>query len=246
MKRFVLMLMITAVVLPLALASATPALRIAGAQLDAHHRNAAMRATSTDPTGIAAYTAAVQPAYAELTECACCCETLDLPSHRCAACETAAATIERIVARIYRVRARLSRIEVPASLDTIHSELVSAVSTMHVSGEYMVATVLTTPEKLVVAERVTLGAPSGRPVVWRPSPRIVADARIEALARARPDGLSRSRFLHERCAPFAEERPSWPQGSPGEQAAAYLALWHDDITARAEKAGVKLTAALSG
>jgi hypothetical protein len=246
MKRFVLMLMITAVFLPLTLATATPAVRIAGAQLDAHHRNAAMRATSADSTGIAAYAAAVQPAYAELTECACCCAALDLPSHRCAACRTAAATIERIVARIHRVQARLHRVDVPASLVIVHGELVSAVSTMHVSGEYMVATVLTTPEKLVVAERVTLGAPSGRPVVWRPSPRIVEDARVEALARSRPDGLSRSRFLHERYAPFAEERPSWPQGSPGEQAAAYLALWHDDLAAQARDAGLSLPTALAG
>jgi len=246
MKRFILMLVITAVVLPLALASVTPALRVAGAQLDAHHRNAAMRATSTDLSGIAAYAAAVQPAYAELTECACCCAALDLPSHRCAACRTAATTIERIVARIHRVQALLNRVDVPASLVIVHGELISAVSTMHASGEYMAATVLKTPEKLVVAERVMLGAPSGRPIVWRPSSRIVTDARIEALARARPDGLSRGRFLHERYAPFAEEQASWPQGSPGEQAAAYLALWRDGVTARAEKAGVKLPVALSG
>ena len=242
MKWLVLIAILTAVALALALASPAPAMRLSGPAPNVGDAGPTAKAA----TGIAAYIAAVQPAYTELTECACCCETLDLPSHRCAACETAAATIERIVARIHRVQARLHRVDVPASLVIGHGELVSAVSTMHVSGEYMVATVLTTPEKLVVGERVMMGARLGPPIAWRPSPDIVEDARVEALARSRPDGLSRSRFLHERYAPFADERLSRPQGAPGEQAMAYLSMWRDDLAAQARDAGLSLPAALAG
>lgn len=242
MKRFVLMFMMAAVVLLLALAPVAPAMRASGSTPNVGYA----APTAMETAEIAAYVEAVRPAYAELTECACCCATLDLPSHRCAACRTTAANIERIVARIRRVQAELSRLDVPASLVTAHGELVSAATTICVSGEYMAATVLTAPRKLVVGERVLMGAPSGRPVAWRPAARIVADAHIEALAQARPEGLSRSRFLQERCSPFTDEWQATPQGSPGEQAAAYLALWRDEIAVQAQLAGVSLPIAPAG
>ena len=241
MKRLIIVTACLALTLPLGLTLAAPAMRLSGPAPNVGDAGPTAKAA----TEIAAYIAAVQPAYTELTECACCCETLDLPSHRCAACETAAATIERIVARIHRVQASLHRVDVPASLVIVHGELVSALSTMHVSGEYMAITVRRTPEKLVLGERVMMGAGLGPPIAWRPSPDIVEDARVEALARSRPDGLSRSRFLHERYAPFADERPSRPQGAPGEQAMAYLSMWRDDVAAQAHEAGLSLPAALA-
>ena len=241
MKRLIIVSVLLVLTLPLALALAAPAMRVSGRSPNVGDADPPAKAT----TELAAYIAAVQPAYAELTDCACCCETLDLPSHRCAACKTAAARIKGIVARVHRVQAQLSRIDVPASLDTIHSELVSAVSTMHVSGEYMAITVRKTPEKLVLGERVMAGARPGPPVAWRPSPEIVEDARVEALAQARPDSIGRGRFLHQRCAPFAGEQRSGPRGTPGEQAMAYLSMWRDDIAAQAHEAGLSLPAALA-
>jgi len=241
MKRLIIVSTLLALTLPLAMALAAPAMRVSGPAPNAGDTGPAAKAA----TELAAYIAAVQPAYTELTECACCCETLDLPLRRCAACKTAAARITGIVARIHRVQARMTRLQVPAALITIHSELVSAVSTMHVSGEYMAITVGKSPEKLVLGERVMAGARPGPPIAWRPSPDIVEDARIEALARARPDSLSRGRFLHERYAPFADDRPSRPQGSPGEQAMAYLSTWRDDLAAQAQKAGLSLPVALT-
>lgn len=242
MKRSFLMSMMTAVVLLLALAPAAPAMRASGSTPNVGYADPA----AAEMAEIAAYVEAVRPAYAELTECACCCATLDLPSHRCAACRTAAADIERIVARIQRVQTELSRLDVPASLVTAHGELVSAASTMCISGEYMAAAVLKAPRTLVVGERVLMGAPSGQPIVWRPAERIVTDAHIEALAQARPAGLSRSRFLQERCSPFTEEWQATPTGSPGEQAAAYLAHWRDEVAAQARLAGVGLPSAPTG
>jgi hypothetical protein len=203
----------------------------------------------TEPEGLAAtelaaYIAAVQPAYKELTDCACCCETLDLPHHRCPACETAAARIKGIVARIHRVQAKMTRLEVPVSLILTHGHLVAAVSTMHVSGEYMATTVRTAPGTLVVARRVP--STFGRsPVVWEPSPSIVNEARLAGLADARPSGVARLPFLHHRYSQTASA-VLHPEGSPGDQALAYLGMWRDDLAAQARDAGLSLPAALAG
>ena len=240
MKWLVLIAILTVVTLPLALASPAPAMRVSGSTLNVGYTDS----EAVVAAELAAYIAAVRPAYTELTECACCCETLDLPHHRCAACKTAAASIKGIVARIHRVRAKLARLEVPLPLILTHGHLVAAVSTMHVSGEYMATTVRTAPGTLVVARRVP--SISGRgPVVWEPSPSIVSQARLAALAGAKPAGLARGPFLHHRYAQTASA-VLHPEGAPGEQALAYLGMWRDDLAAQARGAGLSLPAALAG
>ncbi len=241
MKWLVLIAILTAVALPLALAAPAPAMRVSGSTLNVGYTDSEAAAAAE----LAAYIAAVRPAYTELTECACCCETLDLPHHRCAACRAAAASIKGIVARIHRVQAKMTRLEVPVSLILTHGHLVAAVSTMHVSGEYMATTVLKTPEKLVLGERVTVGARPGSPVVWRPSPSIVSDARLAAFAHPRPSGVARADFLHHRYAQ-TESATVRPEGAPGEQAMAYLGMWRDDLAAQARDAGLSLPTALAG
>jgi hypothetical protein len=196
---------------------------------------------SSDPnveTGLTAYVAAVQPAYAELVDCACCCDRLDLPSHRCAACRSAAASMRQVVARTSRIQRKLGRLDVPASLVPAHSRLIAALSTMRISGEYMAEKVLTAPETLVAVVRT--GVPSGHgPFIRRPAPTIVRDARIAALASAAPAGVDLRLFLRQRYArsPVATV-DSW--GTPGEQASALLDQWRDDIVALAKEAGVSV------
>jgi hypothetical protein len=240
MKWLVLMVVLTAVALPLALASPAPAMRVSGS---------ALSVGATDPeakaaTELAAYIAAVQPVYTELTDCACCCETLDLPPRRCAACTTVAAKIKGIVARIHRVQAKMTRLEVPLSLIPTHGRLVTAISTMHVSGQYMATTVRTAPGALVIARRVRSTSARG-PVVWEPSPGIVSAARLAALADARPPGIARGPFLKHRYSETVSATVR-PEGAPGEQAMAYLGMWRDDLAAQAKDAGLSLPTALAG
>lgn len=234
MKTFGLVILL--VIISLGSAAPAVAMRAAGPS-----PNTGSSGPAGADAGLATYVAAVQPAYAELVGCACCCDTLDLPSHWCAACRTAAARIRQVVARISRVQRSLDRLDVPASLVPAHSKLIAAVSTMRVSGKYMAAKVLTAPQTLVTVTRT--GLTGLGPYVRRPASTIVQDARLAELASAAPATVDRLQFLRQRSA-RSRDTLVGREGTPGEQAAALLAQWRDDIAARAREAGVSLPATL--
>jgi hypothetical protein len=238
MKRLVLMVVAVAILLPLTFATGAQAMRVAGPALSAGSSDA-----TAASIGLSNYLMAAGRAYTELTDCACCCGTLNLPTHRCAACRTTAAGMRQIVARVHRVQAALARLDVPASLAPVHGELVAAVTTLHVSGEYMAATVQTAPGKLVAVARNMPGASRGPRMRWLPSPDIVRDARIAAFDRTRPTHVYRTQYLH--ALDVAMNPLPGVRGAPGEQALAHLAVWRDAIAAQATAAGVSLPAALT-
>lgn len=241
MKRMILMLIVLVSVVALTLATAAQARRVDGSTLGMSTAGAA-NAAAVSRAQLMSYVAQVQPAYAELTGCACCCNKVDLPAHRCAACDAAAARMTKIVARLHKVQTELSTMTVPPDLVSVHSEMVTAASLLHNSSEYMADVVRTAPERLLVT---TLAAPpagrGGAVLVMRPSPLIVRDAEFASLMKAGPRSLG---ARHARSA-SAEWMLTSASGAPGDQALAHLARWRDAIVAQARAAGVNLTHAIA-
>jgi hypothetical protein len=232
-------LVIALVVISLSSAAPAVAMRTSGPSPNTSSSNPDTAAAAE----LAAYVAAVQPAYEELAGCACTCNTLDLPSHRCGACRTVAADLKQVVARISRIQGELVRLEVPASLVPAHSKLIAALATMRVSSKYMAVKVLTAPQALVVVTHT--GHPSGfGPFVGRPAPTIVRDALIAEVVSTVPAGVDRRQFLRQRYG-RANCTAIDSLGTPGEQATALLAQWRDDVAVRAQVAGVSLPTSLA-
>jgi hypothetical protein len=238
MHRLFPLTLIVVIVLSLGFVAEASAMRVPGP---------ASSQASDGPTAagirLGDYLTAVGPVYAELTDCACCCGTLALPSHRCADCATAATKLRQIVARIHRTQSRLARLTVPASLSPVHARLVAALDVMHVGGEYMAVKVRTAPQSLVVSIRALPGAHARPPLVWRVSPDVARDARLAAFLHTRPSHIYRTQYL--RALDAAVNADPGITGSPAEQALAHLALWRDEVTALAQRAGLSLPAQLA-
>ncbi len=231
MKRLVLIIVICALAAPLVLATSAQA------------RLWDPGAPSVDQTARAqlmAYVAQVAPVYAELDACACCCDTIDLPSHRCAACAAAAARLEKVAAKARHTQARLATAVPPDELTVAHAQLVGALSAIRYSAEYMASTVRTAPQELLTAAFVA--PPRGRggvAVVMRPSPRIVAAAEFAAL----PAPI-RSIAWHHHLSRETDQTPS-VVGTPGEHALAHLEAWRTAVLAQARALDVNLTHTLA-
>jgi hypothetical protein len=249
MKRLALLLAAGLLLLPLALAGPAGAYKISGTRFTIGNPDYGAASTAVDRAEIAAYIAAARPLYAQLAACSSSCDRLDFPPHRCPACASATAGLTRIARQAAVVQAKLARLDVPAELVPAHSGLITAASTVRVSATYMADTVSTTPRKLLVA---TCASPTrgrgGVTIVWRASPTIVRDAtsaaRLAQLDRMGSASAQRAAFVRGRWAAIAVMQRSTPQGTPGQQAMAYLVLWRDGVRAQAQVAGVRLPAAL--
>jgi hypothetical protein len=247
MQRFLLPLLVVALVVPLFLAAGAQA-RISqdGRKFASppHGRGGVIIVTpavAVERAELTAYLADVAPVYAQLYECSCCCDKLDLPSHRCAACSSAAAKINQVVARVERAQRQLAGVNVPASLETAQGEIVLAADTMHVSGHYMARTVSTTPAKLVTATFVS--PPRGRGgviIVMRPSLSIVTAARSAALFGSTPKSVTQVSNLQQRRENLA--RMTAYSGTTGQTAQQYLTIWRTLVENQAEAAGMTLPA----
>jgi hypothetical protein len=216
----------------LVLAGGAQAMRVNGSTLDP---DPAQAAQSNALVEFGNYVVAAGAASAELNDCACCCGRLDLPTHRCAECRTAAAGMRQIVARIHRVQARLARLDVPPSAAGAHGDLVAAAEVLSVSGEYMARTVMTDPQSLVVSTRATQMPGRTRPA-WRTSPQVVRSARLAAYLQAHPGPLGRGERL--RALAIAWGPDPGVSGPPGDQALAYLDSWRTGVQDAAQQVGV--------
>jgi hypothetical protein len=230
MKRLILIIVICALAAPLVLAT--------NAQARRWDPPGPPSANEIARAEFLQYVAQVAPIYAELRDCACCCDRLDLPTHRCAACAAAAARISKVVARAHRVQRRLGGISPPDRLLVAHAELVSALSALHLSAEYMAGKVRTAPQDLLAAAYVPIPRQSGRTaIVLRPSPQLVAAAEYAALSW---QGRRALRYHPMRT---LDQTPT-VSGTPGEHALAHLALWRAAVAAQASALYVDLPQAL--
>jgi hypothetical protein len=230
--RILLTVVLVVLVLSLALAGGAQAMRVNGSTLDP---DPAQAAQSTALVEFGNYVVAAGAACAELNDCACCCDRLDLPTHRCAACRTTAANMRQIVARIHRVQIRLARLDVPPSAAGAHADLVAAAEVLAVSGEYMARTVMTDPRSLVFSTRTALAPSRARPA-WRTSPQVVRNARLAACLQAHEGPLYRGARL--RAMSIAAGPDPGISGPPGEQALAYLDRWRTGVEDAAREVGV--------
>lgn len=232
MRRIFVPALAATLLLLLALAPTSLAMRIDGSTLDP---TPAQAAEATAVVDLGNYVVAASAACRELDGCSCCCATLDLPNHRCAACATTAASIRQVVARVRNVQARLARLDVPEQAVTAHDELVAAADLMHVSGDYMAAQVLTDPQRLAVAVTRVNGRKGPRDA-WRPSPTVVSDARLAAFLGAHHGPMYRAQRL--RALAIARTPGPGVSGSPGEQAQVHLDAWRTDIQRLARQLGI--------
>jgi hypothetical protein len=230
---------VAAVLLSLVLAGGAPAMRTSGSTV-APDRAQVARSTAVVEFGN--YVVAAGAAYAELSDCACCCSTLDLPTHRCAACRTTATDMMRIVARIRQAQARLARLDVPEPAAGAHADLIAAVQVLGVSGRYMARTVMTDPRSLVDSARTASARHGWRPV-WRTSPQVVGNARLAAYLQTHRGPLRRGERL--RAMEIAAGPDPGITGPPGEQALAYLDRWRAGVEEAARQLGVTLPVAMS-
>lgn len=235
MRRFFLPALAATMLLSFALVPAAQAIRVDGSRLEPTPAQARTVAELAD------YFVAAGAACRELEACACCCATLDLPSHRCAACTTTSAAIRQVVARVRHVQARLARLDVPGRAGEVHGELVAAAGIMHVSGDYMAAQVLKDPQRLVVASARGNGLKGPR-ATWRPSPGIVRDARLAALLGTRHGPTFRAQRL--RASEIAGTPGPGYSGGPGEQAQSHLDAWRAGAQRLARHVGLVLPPAV--
>jgi len=184
--------------------------------------------------------------YAELRDCAACCERIDLPAHRCAACARTATCIRQVVARVRHVQAQLARIDVPSQALSADGRLVEAAATMKASGQYMAAMVQSAPQKLMISAFAT--APAGRGgvrVVHRLSPDVVADARLAAMRATVPPAVSPAVYVHARYNGVVEAPRYSATGTPGQQTESYLDDWRDGVQKQAAAVDLDLPVALT-
>jgi hypothetical protein len=238
MLRFLLPALAATLLLSLAQAPASPGMRVDGSTLEP---TPAQAPEATAVVELGDYVVAASAAYKELDACTCCCATFDLPGHRCAACATTSAAIRQVVARVRSVQARLARLDVPEQVGALNRELVAAATVMHVSGDYMAEQVLTDPQRLVVAAASANGLKGPR-AAWRPSPRIVSDARLAAFLDAHHGPLFRTQRL--RAAEVATTPEPGVSGGPGEQAQTHLTAWREGVQRVARDQGIALPDAI--
>jgi hypothetical protein len=230
MKRIVISIAVAALTLPMLLAGPAAAIRDTGSGAEW---------TAADRAELAAYVATAQPLYAELLDCAACCDRLDIPSHRCAACDRTAACIDRVVARLQRVQAELASLDVPSTTVATDVQLTEAVTTMITSGEYMAAEVRTSPQDLLTAIWTPPPAErGGRRVVNVLSPDIVAQARAAALRAMGPGAMARTVWLRGRPLQSTESQQFVAGATPSEQARTNLALWREGIQTQVAAIGI--------
>jgi hypothetical protein len=237
MNRNVLIIVLAVLLLPLVLASGAPAMRVTSSTLEP---DPSQVARSTALVEFGNYVVAAGAACTELSDCACRCGRLNLPTHRCAECQTAATCIRRIVARIRQTQARLGRLDVPGPAAGAHRDLVAAAEVLADSGEYMARAVMTDPRSLVVNTRASRGARGWRPA-WRPSRQIVPNARLAAYLQTHQGPVYRAERL--RAAAIAAGPDPGISGTPGEQALAYLDDWRASVQQTAQRLGVTFSEA---
>ena len=233
------MLLSATLLLSLAFVVDASAMRVAGAMLGSTPEQAVHVG---EAVSLGNYIVAAGAAYAQLSDCACCCGTLDLPTHRCPACRTTAAVMRQLVARTRHVQAELARLDVPASATRAHGELVEAAAVLHLCSDYMTDKVSRDPLSLLVSTRTMEGTRRVSPPAWLTSPHVVRDARMAACTRSHPAPMYRTE--HMRAIEIATGPDPAISGAPGEQAQAYLAKWHDEIQRLVRRAGLGFAAAI--
>jgi hypothetical protein len=235
MRRFFLPTIAATMLLSLTLIADASAMRVTGSTLD---RPAQVRET----VSLGNYIAAAGAAYARLSDCACSCGTFDVPTHRCAACRTTAASMRQMVARIRRVQAELARLDVPPAATQVQGELVEAAAVLQSSGNYMVSRISRDPRSLLVSTRSMEGTRKVSPPAWLTSPHVVRDARLAEYMRLHPAPTNRTERM--RVTEIATGPDPAIQGAPGEQAQAYLAKWRDGVERLVRQEGLSFAATI--
>jgi hypothetical protein len=235
MNRLLLPMITGMLLASLLLAVDAPAMRVPGPAVPP---DPVQTGRSVANTQLGGYIVAASAAYEQLSDCACCCGRLDLPTHRCAACLTTAAAVRQVVANVRRVQAKLARLDVPAPAAAAHADLLAAADVLRTSGTYMARTVVTDPGALVVSTRVLKATRHGMPPRWVVSPSVLADARMAAFRSKHPGGSYRTQRLRE--LEILGDLKGGLASAPGEQALAYLAEWRTQVGQVARRQGVAL------